>query len=349
METAVMETARGATPGAPAGLVERFLGEAGWGAAVRLPLAGDASARRYERLELEGRRAVLMDATRLPESTRRFVAIAALLRRHRLSAPQIYAAHPAAGLLLIEDFGDDGVGRRLARGDDERRLYELAVDVLVALRRRVTPDDLAAVPAHDEAAILDGLSRLLDWYWPARLGSPAPEEARAAFFAAWRAVLPLRHGAPEGLALFDYHVDNLMLLDGRSGVAACGLLDFQDAARAPVTLDLACLLEDRRDLDPGLAAAMRARYLAAFPDLDADGFARSWAVVAAERHARILGTFTRLALRDGKADYLAQLPRVWRRLERALGHPALAPVGGWFDRHFPRALRQAPLEPARSA
>ncbi|MBX6323704.1 MAG: phosphotransferase, partial [Rhodospirillaceae bacterium] len=165
------------------------------------------------------------------------------------------------------------------------------------------------------------------------------------FVAAWRAVLPLRHGAPEGLALFDFHVANLVLLPGRPGIGACGLLDFQDAVRAPVTLDLACLLEDvRRDVDPGLAAAMRERYLAAFPDLDRDGFAQSWAVVGAERNARILGTFARLWRRDGKAGYLAHLPRAWRGLEGDLAHPALAPVRRWFDRHYPAEVRTGRLD-----
>ena len=65
--------------------------------------------------------------------------------------------------------------------------------------------------------------------------------------------------------------------------------------------------------------------------------------MAAERNARIIGTFTRLWLRDGKPGYLAHLPRAWRRLEEDLAHAAVAPVRAWFDRHFPPEARQAPL------
>ena len=150
------------------------------------------------------------------------------------------------------------------------------------------------------------------------------------------------------LVLRDYHIDNLMLLDGRDGVAACGLLDFQDAVIGPVTYDLVSLLEDaRRDVPEDLAAAMRERYLAGFPDLDRAAFDASYAVLGAQRNCKIVGIFTRLCLRDGKPLYLEHIPRVWRLIEQDLRHPALAPVASWLDRHIPPAMRRIP--PCRSA
>ena len=141
----------------------------------------------------------------------------------------------------------------------------------------------------------------------------------------------------------DYHVDNLMRLDGRAGIAACGLLDFQDAVAGPVTYDLVSLIEDaRRDITPGTAAAVRARYLAAFPDFDRDDFDRSMAVHGAQRHAKVIGIFTRLCVRDGKPIYLDHIPRVWRLLEAACQHPALAVMKEWLDDHIPVELRGVP-------
>jgi hypothetical protein len=103
------------------------------------------------------------------------------------------------------------------------------------------------------------------------------------------------------------------------------------------------LIEDaRRDLAPGLAEALRQRYLAAFPGLDAAAFAASWAVLAAQRHAKVIGIFTRLCRRDGKPVYLRHIPRVWRRLLAALDHPRLAGFGEWLDRHLPADKRGAP-------
>jgi aminoglycoside/choline kinase family phosphotransferase len=159
----------------------------------------------------------------------------------------------------------------------------------------------------------------------------------------WRDLLKPARAVPETLVLRDYHIDNLMLLKGRTGVASCGVLDFQDAVVGPASYDLVSLLEDaRRDIAPDMAAAMYRRYEAAFPRADRDALAASYAVMGAQRNAKIVGIFTRLCVRDGKRGYLAHIPRVWRLLEGDLKHPALAPMRGWFDRNVPAELRAVP-------
>jgi aminoglycoside/choline kinase family phosphotransferase len=107
--------------------------------------------------------------------------------------------------------------------------------------------------------------------------------------------------------------------------------------------DLVSLLEDaRRDVSASLRRAMTERYLAAFPALDRSAFLRSAAILAAQRNCKILGIFTRLWKRDGKRQYLAHIPRVWRLLEEDLRHPALARIGCWLDRHLPPDIRCRP-------
>jgi aminoglycoside/choline kinase family phosphotransferase len=172
---------------------------------------------------------------------------------------------------------------------------------------------------------------------------PLPAGARDAYGAHWQALFPIARAVPETLVLRDFHVDNLLRLEGRSGIAACGLLDFQDAVTGPVTYDLMSLLEDaRRDIDPHLVATLRRHYLQAFPGLEPEAFDASWAVLAAQRHAKVIGIFTRLCRRDGKPVYLRHIPRLWRLLEQALTHPRLADLKGWFDRHLPKDKRGVP-------
>jgi hypothetical protein len=214
------------------------------------------------------------------------------------------------------------------------------VDVLIELHRRATPPTLAVLPVFDDDRALDGLFRLLDWYWPAIHGAPAAAQVRDRFEAAWRAVLPQMRRVPDSMALFDYHTDNLMRLD-RPGIAGCGLLDFQDAVRAPVVFDLATLVEnDRRQIPDALRDALIARYLAAFPRLDRDAFTTAFAVKTAHWNTRIVGTFARLLQRDGKPGYQRFMPRVWALIERHTAHPALGPVAAWYDRHLPPADRR---------
>ena len=322
-----------------------FLLEAGWGAAQRGLLAGDASFRRYDRLSLEGRTAVLMDAPPPMENVGPFINVASLLAELGFSAPRILAQDRARGLLLLEDLGDDTYTSLLRQGRDERSLYELATDALIEVRRRAPASALGTLPAFDDARCLREVSLLLDWYWPAIKGARAPEAVRIEFEAAWRATLPGMWQAGRTVTLFDFHVDNLLVLPGRAGFQACGLLDFQDAVAGPTPFDLASLLEDvRRDVPQALANAMVDRYLKGNPDLAEADFRSAYAVSAAQRNTRIAGTFTRLLKRDGKPGYQRYMPRVWELLAQDIAHPAMAAVKEWFDRHLSPAERRPVID-----
>jgi N-acetylmuramate 1-kinase len=325
-----------------------FLDACGWPGMMPAPLAGDASFRRYYRLCGKGRCAVLMDAPPPQEDIVPFIAVSTLLRDLGFSAPEIFAEDRDRGFLLIEDFGDDTYTRLLDRGADQRALYGLAVDTLVALQQAVADCGAPDLPAYDEPRLLAEAALLVDWYMPAALGSPPPDAVREEYLAVWREILPQAALPCDTLVLRDYHVDNLMLLRARSGVRRCGLLDFQDAVRGPPSYDLVSLLEDaRRDVPAELRRAMVERYFAGFPTLDRSVFRRSAAILAAQRNCKILGIFTRLWKRDGKPGYLAHIPRVWGVLEKDLGHPALSPIAKWFGRHLPCTARRTP-EPRAS-
>jgi hypothetical protein len=337
--------------------IAAFLAAHGWAEAKRSPLAGDASFRRYHRVALGSRRAVLMDAPPPGEDVRPFVAVARHLKALGLSPPAVLAEDAEAGLLLLEDLGDDtytkvlgaAAGPKVAAVEDD--LYGLAVDVLIALHAlppdRTLPRDL---PSYGNGRLLDEVFLLPQWYMPAITGMPMSEAQRKAYGDAWLKVFPLVHAGPKTLVLRDFHVDNLMLLTDRKGVARCGLLDFQDAVKGHPAYDLMSLLEDaRRDIRPQLKQTMLDRYVAAFPGLDRDGFEQAFRILAAQRHAKVIGIFTRLCARDGKPAYLVHVPRVWRLLERALEEPALRPVADWFETNVPAAQRKAPPNPAAVA
>ena len=336
--------------------IKAFLGANGWGEAGRAPLTGDASFRRYERLTLGGRQAMLMDAPPPQEKVDAFVAIARHLKSLGFSAPDIFAKDQDNGFLIIEDLGDNTFTRVLAAGETDRAemsevdLYSLAVDVLIELHRVAT--ECVAPPGteiYSDEKLLEEALLLCDWTWGALFGNPPSGEISNSYQAAWRETFGSLRRQPATLVLRDYHVDNLIVLEGRSSIARCGLLDFQDAILGPKAYDLMSLLEDaRRDIDPGLKDAMLERYFAAFPELDRDPFAAAFAVLAAQRHAKVIGIFTRLYLRDGKPCYLEHIPRVWRLLEDALIHPALSPVADWFETHIPPAKRISPPRAAAS-
>ena len=327
-----------AAPMNPPPAADEFLAGCGWAGARIEPLAGDASFRRYFRVHLDdGRQAVLMDAPPPHEDPRPFISVAEWLVSVGLSAPEILARDLDRGLLLLDDFGDARLRETLDLSPErERELYELATDLLVHLHQH---PPMPGLPVHGLTQWLTEVMLFPDWYCRALELNVDVESYRAA----WTEVLqPI---AEDGLGpvtvLRDYHAENVMLVQGRDGVAHFGLLDFQDALAGHPAYDLASVLEDaRRDVPPELERDMIDRYVAATGQCAA--FERAYWALAAQRNTRILGVFVRLWKRDGKPGYRSFQPRMWGLLERDLARPGLEPVRDWFDRNVPHEHRVAP-------
>ncbi len=319
--------------------IHQFLTTHGYAHAAMQPLAQDASFRRYWRLAGVPRRAVLMDAPP-PEDVRPFLQVGSHLAEAGLSVPEVLAADAEAGLLLLEDFGDDLLAVLLSPAT-EGALFDAAVDTLAAMQRPPAPNDLPAWDAGPMAAT--ATATLLDWWWPAAFGAPAPDAARRDFAGALADMLrPLAAAAPVFVHR-DFFAGNLIWLPDREGVRRIGMLDFQSAARGHPAYDLASLIQDcRRDIPPAIAERATARFLAARPELEPTAFRAGLAICAAQRHLRVAGQWVRLARRDGRMHYLAYGPQTWRLLADALRHPAAAPLARAFDRWIPPERRGPP-------
>jgi N-acetylmuramate 1-kinase len=225
----------------------------------------------------------------------------------------------------------------------------------VALARKAPPELLPIeghapyrLPAYDADALLTEVFLLIDWFWPALHGRPAPEALRDEYFGRWRPLLALAAKADPGWVLRDYHSPNLMWLPEREGIKRVGILDFQDALTGPLAYDLVSLLQDARlDVPEALERDELARYCAArnaqSQHFSSDQFRALYATLGAQRNSKILGIFARLAKRDGKRGYLAHIPRVARYLERELAHPALAELRRFYSRELSPAGDLPPL------
>lgn len=308
-----------------------FLAAHGWGKAEILPVAGDASFRRYFRAVEPTRSAILMDAPPPHEDPRPFLDMARWLTTNGFAAPEVHGEDLDHGLVLLQDFGDVRMRETVdAEPSRELALYGAAIDILVSLNTH----ESAPLAPYDRAVLHREADLLTEWYCPA-LGIEADQTA---YTAAWDAVFDHALVGPKVTVLRDYHAENLMLI----GPDTLGLLDFQDALAGHPAYDLVSLLQDaRRDVSEDIEAKMLAHYKAAIRT-DA-GFDAAYHVLGAQRNAKIVGIFTRLWQRDGKPRYPTLCPRVWRYLNRDLEHPALAPVKAWFDETIPHELRGDPL------
>ncbi|MDT8376006.1 MAG: phosphotransferase [Mariprofundaceae bacterium] len=289
--------------------VKSLLGET----SVVRTLAGDASFRRYFRVLRNPEHFVLMDAPPGKEDITSFLKVRAWLADAGLRVPELIHADREQGFLLLEDFGDRTWALHLITGDQQSvtpdNLFKDALSQLTALQGSDPP---AWLPVFDIARMRRECDLYLEWYLPLVAGYVPGDSERDAFY---QAVLPLLReieALPYVPVHLDYHSRNLML---PGDALPLGVIDFQDAVSGPVTYDLASLLYDcyqyypeesrrlwsRRFYD-SLASGQRGMF---------DGF-ESWhravRLTAMQRHIKATGIFSRLAHRDGKRQFLDEIP-----------------------------------------
>jgi len=339
--------------------IRRFLDGHGRSGAHRRHLTGDASNRAYELVyPADGSaRLVLMDAPKRPngppirdgkpysqlvhlaEDVRPFVAIGQALRERGFAAPEVLAQDLDAGILLLDDLGEDGVLDGEGKPIAER--YRASAVCLATIHD--TPFDREItipgghrhrIPDFDRAAMKFEVELLLDWHLPwKRVGQPATAEERAHYLAIWDQLIDELAGADTSIVMRDFHSPNIIWRADREGHDRVGLIDFQDAMIGPSAYDLVSLVQDARvTIERPLMDQLMADYLSARarkPEFNEATFLKSWAIMSAQRACKLNGLWVRLKDRDGKPGYMRHLPRTLWHLSVAFEHPVLAPLRNW--------------------
>ena len=344
------------------GALSAFLAGTQWHDADRLPLAGDASTRRYERLIKTGadghaESVVLMDWQAMPdgpavydgkpysqiahlaEAMPRFADMVDWLRAIGLAAPALYACDRAQGFALLQDFGDCHLAAPLADDMPERAVfYYEAIENLLHLHAHPPPDFL---PAYDGSVQAVEASLFTDWFLPWR-GIEIDHAAKQNWYDIWQQLGDILMSADKVTVLRDYHSVNLIWRDKAQAKQRIGLIDVQDALKGHAAYDVASLICDARiNVSAAHQETMLAHYLdRRFGNDDAarQAFAEAFAISCVQRNLKIAGIFIRLAMRDGKPAYLAHLPRIIGYLKSHLTAPVLQPVAAWLAQYAPRAL-----------
>lgn len=339
--------------------IRRFLKKNGYGDAHRRHLTGDASNRAYEHVyPADGSaRLVLMDAPKRPngppirdgkpysqlvhlaEDVLPFVAIGQALRERSFAAPEVLAQDLDAGLLLLEDLGEDGVLD--AQGKPIADRYRASAACLAAIHDRpfdreivIAGEHKHVIPDFDRAAMKFEVELLLDWHLPwKRGGQPATTAERSSYLAIWDQLIDELADADISIVMRDFHSPNIIWRDDREGHGRVGLIDFQDAMIGPSAYDLVSLVQDARvTIERPLMDLLMADYLSARarkPDFNEAAFLKSWAIMSAQRACKLNGLWVRLKERDGKPGYMRHLPRTLSHLNVAFEHPVLAPLRNW--------------------
>ncbi len=296
------------------------------------PASADASFRRYFRARLgDGRCFIVMDAPPPQEDCRPFLQVAGLFAAAGVHVPAVHAQDTTAGFLLLEDLGESTFLNALNRKADPNPLYAAATDALLRIQLASRPGVLAE---YDRALLERELALFPDWYLARQLGKALSPGDAQILRAAFEALLANNLAQPRVYVHRDYHSRNLMLSDPLPGV-----LDFQDAVYGPITYDLVSLLrdayvhwEEAQVLDWAVRYWEKARKAGLPVRADFAEFYRDFEWMGAQRQLKVAGIFARLCHRDGKAGYLADLPRVLGYLRSAcLRYRELAPLARLLD------------------
>ena len=307
-------------------IIENFLSTTIFAGGKREILAGDASFRKYERVFFNSKQAVLMDAPPEKEDVRPFINIAEYLIECGMSAPKIIAQDIDNGLLLMEDLGDDLFARVLEHSPDkEAELYLSATDVLIELYNK--RDQIKHnIPEFSKEILLNAVAILPEWY--SKLIKKDIDSQK--YMQIWQNIIAQLPDIGKVVVLRDFHAENLLWLPNRKTFQKAGLLDFQDAMIGSPAYDMVSFLEDaRRDVKLETVNQVIDYYLER-TGINRDDFMLAYHILGTQRNCRIIGTFSRLALRDGKEKYLSFMPRVWQHIANDVKHPVLEPLKQWL-------------------
>ncbi|HEY0064751.1 MAG TPA: phosphotransferase [Telluria sp.] len=282
----------------------------------RRPASADASFRRYFRLDVVpalrarlGETLIAMDAPPERENVPAFIHVQGLLLEAGVTVPAIVAEDVTRGFLLLSDLGSTTYLQRLTV-DNAPFMYSDAVDALIKFQLHSEPGKL---PEYDRAFIERELNLFPEWFIGKHLGISMSDAQKAQLDGVFEAIIGNVLAQQQVFMHRDFHSRNLMFLEQHNP----GVLDFQDAVFGPVTYDLASLLRDAYVqwdeeivLDWVVRYWQRAKQVGLPVNPDIDAFYRDFEFMALQRHLKILGIFCRLNYRDGKANYLGDLPTV---------------------------------------
>jgi aminoglycoside/choline kinase family phosphotransferase len=303
------------------------------------PASADASFRRYWRFDYEGRTLIAVDAPPAHEDSARFARLTKAFRNAGLNAPEVLAEDHEHGFMVVTDLGTRTYLDELtpARADT---LYQDALAALIKLQLGLPTEGL---PVYDEAFLRRELDFFGQWLITELLGLELTVREAQDLEQLFVRLIENALEQPQVAVHRDFHSRNLMLTDQ----ANPGVLDLQDAVAGPITYDLASLLKDcyiswprERVLGWLSVYAEQAREAGLLTAAGQTRLLCWFDLMGAQRHLKAAGIFARLAVRDGKCGYLADLPRTLGYLQ-AIGalYPEMKPLATLIDqRVLPRLM-----------
>ena len=264
--------------------------------------SSDASFRKYYRLNHADTNLLLMDASLERESLKAFLDVTQKLHAVDVNAPKILAQNLEIGYLILEDFGTTHY-LDILDWDNFEELYKKAIDVILKMQKADTKN----LPLYDKTFLIKEMDLMLEWYIEKLLPATPTQKQKDTIATTLNAIADEVLKQPQGIFVHrDFHSRNIMLKEN----GEIGVIDYQDAMSGALCYDIASLLEDSYiefDREDNIKLILYFRDQKGI-DVDDETFIRWFDFISMQRHIKVLGIFARLFKRDGKRQYLQDLP-----------------------------------------
>ena len=272
------------------------------------PAPGDASFRTYHRLFLKNKTFIVMDAPPEQENCKVFIKITKKLRACDVNVPIIHNVNIEQGFLLLSDLGNDLYLNKLNKSS----IYELYSDALSTLVSIQVLVNVGGVDEYDKSLLISEMNLFREWLIEKHLSIKLSDSQVKILTTLFDLLVNNALQQPKVFVHRDFHSRNLMVTKENNP----GVIDYQDAVYGPISYDLVSILKDcyikwpKEDIDKWIDFYLNKLYEEkAQYRINRDEFVRWFDLMGVQRHLKASGIFARLSHRDGKHNFLEDIPR----------------------------------------
>ena len=310
-----------------------------------IKIKGDASFRKFYRKKNNHINSIIVHAKKEKfKNLLVYDAINKILNKNKILAPILYRENYRNNYIEIQDFGNESVFNKLNKKKINKFYYfkkiiELLNKIQSIKKRKIKSfnNKNYIIPKYDKKILIKEANLFCDWYVKKNLS----KSTRAKFSKEFKKIvkqlisnLKLKNNF---FVHRDFHVSNLMLVNNR-----IGLIDSQDALIGNRAYDLASLIDDvRLKTSRSFKKKVFNFYVKKQKKLDLRKFRNDFEILSILRNLKIIGIFTRLAIRDHKKNYLKMIPYTWKLISMRINENELfQDLKKLLNQNFKRKLNE---------
>ena len=312
-----------------------------------LPIAGDASFRKFYRIILNSKKKILITSEK--EKYKNLIAYSAInkfLRSNKLNAPKLYEHNLSKGIIIIEDFGDLSFNKILSKNKNKFKIYKKLVDLLLKIQKITTPKKIESfnkkfhfMKKYSNRYLFEESNLFFDWYLPTFMSKNKALSITKKSNKILRKLYNKLNFPNSFFCHRDYHVENLMKNGNKIGI-----IDSQDAMIGNPAYDLVSLIDDVRiKTSNRLKNKIYNYYLKKnFKNKKKENkeFLEDFNTLSVQRSLKIIGIFSRLHIRDNKKKYLKLIPYTWKLLEMRMNSEVFFDLKKIFKENIPNKIKK---------